>query len=83
MASESCSASSAKFMICFRCDNEDEFDLNENALIEQEYKGKTLWVNTPVMVCRKCGWQTLADGQLNALLKATKEVYEEAIKKDG
>ena len=63
-------------MMCFRCDNEDEFDLDENALIEQEYKGHTVWVKTPVTVCRKCGWQMLADGQLDALLKATKKVYE-------
>ena len=66
-------------MMCFRCDNEDEFDIKEDADVEQEYKGHTLWIKTPVTVCRKCGWFMLADGQLDALVKATKKVYEEKI----
>ena len=62
-------------MICFRCDNEDAFDIYENANIEQEYKGKILMVKTPVTVCRECGFQTLTLGQLDALLIATEKVY--------
>ena len=73
----------ANFMMCFQCDNEDEFDLKPDADIEQEYKGHTLWIKTPVMVCRKCGWQMLADGQLDLLLKATKKAYEEKVTKEN
>ena len=70
-------------MICFRCDNEDEFDINPDADVEQEYKGHTLWIKTPVTVCRKCGFQTLDIGQTNELLKATKKAYEEKVTKEN
>jgi putative zinc finger/helix-turn-helix YgiT family protein len=61
-------------MICLKCENE-EFVLNSTAGVEQEFRGETVWVKTPVMVCKNCGWQTLAEGQLDELGRRTADAY--------
>jgi len=50
-----------------------------DAVVIQEYKGMTLEVPSPTMVCKKCGWETLARGQVDALFVATKKCYEEKV----
>ena len=67
-------------MICIRC-NSEEFDLKENSVFIQEYKGLTFEVATPGMACHACGWETIGtgNGQLDAFLKATKKVYDEKV----
>lgn len=53
-------------MICFRCDNESEFEIQE-VNTEQIYMNTIVKVNSPVTVCKRCGWQFLVNGQLNEL----------------
>lgn len=53
-------------MICFRCNNESEFEIQE-VNIEQVYNNIIVKVNSPVTVCKQCGWQFLVNGQLNEL----------------
>lgn len=65
-------------MICLRCDCE-EFDIKEDAVFKQEFKGEILQVHTPGAVCRQCGWQNIFNDQVNGLLKATKKAYEEKV----
>jgi uncharacterized protein with PIN domain len=60
-------------MICLRCNNE-EFKRNENALVEQEVRGKTFKVKTTVMECTKCGWQALTDGMVDEFIKNARAV---------
>ena len=67
-----------QFMICFLCSCE-EFNVKTDAVVVQEYKGITLEVPSPTMVCKKCGWETLGRGQVDALLSATKKCYVEKI----
>lgn len=62
-------------MICLRCDCE-EFDIKKDAIFKQEFKGKTLWVTTPGIICRSCGRQQIGNNQVDDLVKATKKVYE-------
>ena len=62
-------------MICLRCDCE-EFDIKEDAVFKQTYREENLIVHTPGVVCRKCGWQTIGNNQLDALIAATKKEYE-------
>lgn len=61
-------------MICLRC-NSEEFEHKDNAVIEQEFRGETFKVKAPAMVCAKCGWQALAEGMADALLKRTGDAY--------
>lgn len=63
-------------MICFKCDSE-KFVLRDDAIVEQEFKGETLQVRTPVMACEKCGWQALGPGQLDELRKRTADTYRQ------
>lgn len=61
-------------MICLKCDTE-AFVLHPEAEVEQEYRGETFHVTTPVVVCSKCGWQTLAEGQMDELGRRTADAY--------
>ena len=61
-------------IICFKCDSE-EF-VTKLADVEQFYHGKMYVVNTPVSVCVKCGWRTLAVGQTDELLKRMREILK-------
>ena len=61
-------------MICLKCDNE-EFLLKSDAVVVQEFKGETLAVTTPVMVCKSCGWQALEAGQMDELGRRTADAY--------
>lgn len=63
-------------MVCLRC-NSEEFKRNENATIEQEFRGETFKVKAPAMVCTKCGWQALAEGVVDELRKRTADAYRE------
>jgi putative zinc finger/helix-turn-helix YgiT family protein len=63
-------------MICLKCDNE-EFALKSDALVEQEFRGERITVASPVMVCKKCGWQTLIEGQMDELGRRTSDAYRE------
>jgi len=61
-------------MICLKCDNED-FAPNPNAEIEQEFRGETFKVVSPVMECEHCGWQVLAEGQMDELGRRTSDAF--------
>ena len=58
-------------MICFRCDNETDFEVQE-VEVEQLYRNKLIKVLTPVTTCKNCGWYCLDKGQLDSLLKNVK-----------
>ncbi len=62
-------------MICFRCQNETDFEVKE-VDVEQEYKNTIVTVKTPLTICKCCGWQCLDLGQLNELLKRTKAEFD-------
>jgi putative zinc finger/helix-turn-helix YgiT family protein len=61
-------------MICLKCDNE-AFELQPDAVIEQEFRGESLKVKSPAMACTKCGWLALAEGQADELRKRTADEY--------
>jgi len=63
-------------MLCIKCSCE-EFVVKEDAIFEQIFKGKTLMVKSPGMVCKECGWLTVGsdNGQFDILLKKVKELY--------
>lgn len=61
-------------MICLRCQNE-EFRVNPGASVEQEFRGETFSVIAPVSECTQCGWQTLAPGQADELMRRTADEY--------
>lgn len=63
-------------MNCLRCDSH-EFTRQENAVIEQEFKGEQLTVKAPAMVCTKCGWVTVGLDQLDELRRRTADAYRE------
>lgn len=62
-------------MICFKCNNE-EFVV-KTAQVHQDFRGDQLDVNTPVSVCRTCGWQTLGRGQADELRRRTVDAYRQ------
>ena len=55
-------------MICFQCDNETEFEIQEIE-VEQLYHEELIKVITPVTICKSCGFQSLDIGQTNELMK--------------
>jgi putative zinc finger/helix-turn-helix YgiT family protein len=61
-------------MICFKC-NSEEFDVLE-ASVCQEFRGERFEVRVPVSICKACGWQTFAPGQVDALRKQTIKEYQ-------
>ena len=61
-------------MICLKCES-DDFELKPAAVVEQEFRGETFHVQTPLMECRHCHWQTLADGQMQELGRRTADAY--------
>src|SRR5438876_4143970 len=61
-------------MICLRCNNET-FTEAPNAVIEQEFKGETLKVQTPALACAKCGWITLDPAHADELRRRTADAY--------
>jgi aspartate carbamoyltransferase regulatory subunit len=67
-------------MICLRCDNEN-FMTAPDAVIEQNFKGKTFQVQSPALKCSKCGWITLDANQVDELCKRTADAYRKACDK--
>jgi putative zinc finger/helix-turn-helix YgiT family protein len=63
-------------MICLRCDNE-EFEVKQDAVTEQEFRGELLKVRTTAMVCTKCGWAAVNIDQLDELRRRTADTYRE------
>ena len=63
-------------MICLKCDNE-EFRLKPNARVLQEYRHESMWINTPVMECTKCGWEGLGTKQIDEMMVRCKMAYIE------
>jgi putative zinc finger/helix-turn-helix YgiT family protein len=63
-------------MICLNCDSE-HFSAGE-AEVKQEFKGQALTVNTPVMICQTCGWQTVGNDQIDELRRRTADTYRKA-----
>jgi putative zinc finger/helix-turn-helix YgiT family protein len=61
-------------MICLRCNNET-FVEAPNAVIEQEFKGETLHVQTPALACSNCGWITLDPARADELRRRTADAY--------
>jgi hypothetical protein len=61
-------------MLCLRCDGE-EFEAG-NAQVDQEYKGMSLKVDSPVMLCKNCGWFTCSLEQADVLRRRTNDLYE-------
>lgn len=68
-------------MICFKCDNETEFEVQEIDVL-QEYLSSILKVHIPVTICKCCGFQSLDIGQVDELMKRTKICHEEQCDKD-
>lgn len=62
------------YFLCLIC-NCEEYVVREDRPVYQLYKGKELYVKTPCIVCKKCGWQTIANDQLDVLCERTKELY--------
>lgn len=62
-------------MICFRCDNEIEFEVKEID-VEQLYHNTTVTVKIPVTICKNCGWQSLDNIQADELCKRTKAAFD-------
>lgn len=60
-------------MICLNCDNEG-FSPGE-AEVPQEFKGETLMVKTPVVICTNCGWHTVGNDQIDELRRRTADAY--------
>jgi len=65
-------------MICFKCETEDKFTVRE-CLVQQDYKGITIEIMTPLTVCNLCGFQSGTSGQIDELLKRTKAKYKHII----
>jgi len=61
-------------MICLKCENED-FVLKPDAVVEQEFRGEIFHVVSPVMECKHCGWQALAEGQMDELGRRTSDAF--------
>jgi putative zinc finger/helix-turn-helix YgiT family protein len=61
-------------MICLRCDNET-FVAKPDAVIEQQFKGETLQVQTHASACSKCGSVTLDVTQADELRRRTADAY--------
>lgn len=62
-------------MICFNCNNEADFKIEENNVFS-DYLGCILKVRTPITICKNCGFESLDIGQLDELKKRTKIRYE-------
>lgn len=60
-------------MICLKCDNE-QFTPGETE-VKQEFRGETLHVRTPVMLCQSCGWHTVGNDQIAELRRRTADAY--------
>lgn len=60
---------------CVGCDSESSF---REVFLESErfFKGKLLLVVSPTTICGKCGLKYLMDGQLDQLIKNTRDQYE-------
>jgi uncharacterized Fe-S cluster protein YjdI len=58
-------------MMCFKCDNEIDFEIQEREIL-QEYKGIEVKILTQVTVCKHCGNILLNNGQTNELIKRCK-----------
>jgi putative zinc finger/helix-turn-helix YgiT family protein len=61
-------------MICLKCKNED-FLLRPDAVVEQEFRGETFNVVSPVVECEHCGWRALAEGQMDELGRRTSDAF--------
>lgn len=61
-------------LVCLKCKG-GEFtpDVRD---VKQIFCKKTLMVNTSVMVCNKCGWFTIGNGQIDELLAKTRAAYQ-------
>lgn len=68
-------------IICLKCNRKGGFK-TEKRLVEQHYRGKTLMVLTEVTICPDCDWYTIGPGQLDLLLKNTKELFSNIYQKD-
>lgn len=58
---------------CPACDD-GEFKIQDSDTC-QEFRGETLHINTPMCVCQRCGFQVLAEGQLDELVLRTHAAY--------
>lgn len=63
-----------QYLICLRCNRED-FVIKPDAIFEQVFKGETLKVESPGMICQHCGYVALGAGQLDELRKRTADAY--------
>ena len=61
-------------MLCLKC-NSEEFVLRNDLKIEQVFRGETFEVESPLMVCKLCGWQAFGPGQADELRKRTADAY--------
>jgi putative zinc finger/helix-turn-helix YgiT family protein len=60
-------------LICLNCDSE-QFAPGE-AEVRQEFRGETLMVKTPVMICLNCAWHTVGNDQIDELRRRTADTY--------
>jgi putative zinc finger/helix-turn-helix YgiT family protein len=64
-------------VICLRCDNET-FVTKLDAVIEQQFRGETLYVPINVAwACSECGLVAVDDNQVDELRRHTADVYRE------
>jgi putative zinc finger/helix-turn-helix YgiT family protein len=61
-------------MICLRCDNQEFVD-KPDAVIEQQFRGETLHVQTPALACTQCGWLTVDATRTDELRRRTADAY--------
>jgi putative zinc finger/helix-turn-helix YgiT family protein len=61
-------------LICLRCDN-DEFVSKPDSIVEQEFRGETFKIKTPMSACSRCGWTTAALDQVDKLRRHTADAY--------
>ena len=61
-------------MFCLRCDNQ-EFVVKLDAVIEQEFRGELLKVQTPALACAKCGLLTVDAERTEELRRRTADAY--------
>lgn len=65
-------------MLCLKCNSED-FVLQNDAEIEQVFRGVNLKVKSPAMACSKCGWLALTDFQATELRSRTRDALREKV----
>jgi putative zinc finger/helix-turn-helix YgiT family protein len=60
-------------MTCLNCSNEEFIEKCQS--VPQVFRGESLTVAVPAMVCTECGWVTMTDAQADQLCRVTADEY--------